>query len=115
MYQKVGKMPTITDLRADFIPLHEAAALLGITKEKMSVITRASRFKDCFEIFHGEVLYGSSENACCKEFKESGWGQADHSCDSSSDTQGIKELFQAGGKVGYDGQESGNGCDTAEV
>lgn len=21
-----------------------------------------------------------------KEFKESGWGQADHSCDSSSDT-----------------------------
>ena len=50
MYQKVGKMPTITDLQADFIPLHEAAALLGITKEKMSVITRASRFKDCFEI-----------------------------------------------------------------
>ena len=49
-YQKVGKMPTITDLQADFIPLHEAAALLGITKEKMSVITRASRFKDCFEI-----------------------------------------------------------------
>lgn len=45
MYQKVGKMPTITDLQADFIPLHEAAALLGITKEKMSVITRASRFK----------------------------------------------------------------------
>ena len=35
---------------------------------------------------HGEVLYGSSENAGCKEFKESGWGQADHSCDSSSDT-----------------------------
>lgn len=50
MYQKVGKMPTITDLQADFIPLHEAAALLGITKEKMSVITRASRFKDGFEI-----------------------------------------------------------------
>ena len=50
MYQKVGKMPMITDLQADFIPLHEAAALLGITKEKMSVITRASRFKDCFEI-----------------------------------------------------------------
>lgn len=50
MYQKVGKMPTITDLQADFITLHEAAALLGITKEKMSVITRASRFKDCFEI-----------------------------------------------------------------
>lgn len=50
MYQKVGKMPTITDLQTEFIPLHEAAALLGITKEKMSVITRASRFKDCFEI-----------------------------------------------------------------
>ena len=50
MYQKVGKMPTIMDLQADFIPLHEAAALLGITKEKMSVITRASRFKDFFEI-----------------------------------------------------------------
>ena len=50
MYQKVGRMPTITDLQADFIPLHEAAALIGITKEKMSVITRASRFKDCFEI-----------------------------------------------------------------
>lgn len=33
-----------------------------------------------------KVLYGSSENAGCKEFKESGWGQADHSCDSSSDT-----------------------------
>ena len=40
----------ITDLQTDFIPLHEATALLGITKEKMSVITRASRFKDCFEI-----------------------------------------------------------------
>ena len=36
MYQKVDKMPTITEL-------------LGITKEKLSVITRASRFKDIFE------------------------------------------------------------------
>ena len=50
MYQKVDKMPTITDLEADYIPLHDAAELLGITKEKLSVITRASRFKDIFEI-----------------------------------------------------------------
>ena len=27
----------------------------------------------------------------------------------------LRSCFQAGGKVGYDGQESGNGCDTAEV
>ena len=50
MYQKVDKMPTITDLKADYIPLQDAADLLGITKEKLSVITRASRFKDMFEI-----------------------------------------------------------------
>ena len=50
MYQKVDKMPTITDLEADYIPLQDAAELLGITKEKLSVITRASRFKDIFEI-----------------------------------------------------------------
>ena len=50
MYQKVDKMPTITDLKADYIPLQDAADLLGITKEKLSVITRASRFKDIFEI-----------------------------------------------------------------
>ena len=50
MYQKVDKMPTITDLEADYIPLQDAADLLGITKEKLSVITRASRFKDIFEI-----------------------------------------------------------------
>ena len=43
-------MPTLTDLEADFIPLQEAADLLGITKEKLSVITRASRYKDIFEI-----------------------------------------------------------------
>ena len=49
MYQKVDKMPTITDLEADYIPLQDAAELLGITKEKLSVITRASRFKDIFE------------------------------------------------------------------
>lgn len=50
MYQKADRMPTLTDLEADFIPLQEAARLLGITKEKLSVITRASRYKDIFEI-----------------------------------------------------------------
>ena len=50
MYQKVDKLPTITDLEADYIRLSEAAELLGITKEKLSMITRASRFKDCFEV-----------------------------------------------------------------
>ena len=50
MYQKVGKMPTIGDLEKDYIRLQDAADLLGITKEKMSVITRASRFKEYFEI-----------------------------------------------------------------
>ncbi|MDY5845581.1 MAG: helix-turn-helix domain-containing protein, partial [Bariatricus sp.] len=50
MYQKADRMPTLTDLEADFIPLQEAADLLGITKEKLSVITRASRYKDIFEI-----------------------------------------------------------------
>ena len=38
-----------TDLEADYIPLQDAAELLGITREKLSVITRASRFKDIFE------------------------------------------------------------------
>lgn len=50
MYQMVDKMPTIMDLEADYIPLQEAAQLLGITREKLSVITRASRYKDIFEI-----------------------------------------------------------------
>ena len=50
MYQKADRMPTLTDLEADFIPLQEAAGLLGITKEKLSVITRASRYKDICEI-----------------------------------------------------------------
>ena len=27
----------------------------------------------------------------------------------------MPNIMTAGGKVGYDGQESGNGCDTAEV
>lgn len=36
--------------------------------------------------FMEKYYTGSSENAGCKKFKESGWGQADHSCDSSSDT-----------------------------
>lgn len=43
-------MPTITDLEADYIPLQEASEFLGITKEKLSVITRASQYKDIFEI-----------------------------------------------------------------
>ena len=50
MYQKADRMPTLMDLEADYIPLQEAAGLLGITKEKLSVITRASRYKDIFEI-----------------------------------------------------------------
>lgn len=50
MYQKADRMPTLTDLEADLIPLQEAAGFLGITKEKLSVITRASRYKDIFEI-----------------------------------------------------------------
>lgn len=50
MYQKVGRMPTITDLEKDYIRLQDAADLLEITKEKLSVITRASRFKEYFEI-----------------------------------------------------------------
>ena len=31
MYQKVGRMPTITDLEKDYIRLQEAAALAGVT------------------------------------------------------------------------------------
>lgn len=50
MYRKADKMPSITELEADCITLQEAAALLGITREKLSVITRTSRFKDMFEI-----------------------------------------------------------------
>lgn len=50
MYQKVVTMPTITDLETDYLPLQEAAELLGITREKLSVITRASRYKEIFEI-----------------------------------------------------------------
>lgn len=50
MYQKVGKMPTLIELEKNYIRLQDAAALLGITKEKLSVITRASSFKDCFKV-----------------------------------------------------------------
>lgn len=50
MYQKAEKMPTLMDLEADYIPLQDAAELLGITREKLSVITRTSRFKEDFEI-----------------------------------------------------------------
>lgn len=50
MYQKVGKMPTITELEEKHIPLFEAAELLGITREKLSIITRASKYKEIFEI-----------------------------------------------------------------
>ena len=45
MYQKADKMPTITDLEADYIPLQDAAGLLGITKEKLSVITNRNTDK----------------------------------------------------------------------
>ena len=50
MYQKADRMPTLMDLEADYIPLQEAAELLGITREKLSVIIRTSRFKEDFEI-----------------------------------------------------------------
>jgi predicted DNA-binding transcriptional regulator AlpA len=50
MYQKVDRMPCLVDLETDYIPLQQAADLLGITKEKLSVITRASRYKSVFEI-----------------------------------------------------------------
>lgn len=50
MYQKADKIPVITDMEADYIQLQDAADLLGITKEKLSVITRKSRYKDMFEV-----------------------------------------------------------------
>lgn len=50
MYQKAEKMPTLIDLEEDYIPLQDAAELLGITREKFAAITRISRFKDDFEI-----------------------------------------------------------------
>ena len=50
LYQKVGRMPAIADLEADYIPLQNAADLLGISREKLSGITRSNRFKDIFEI-----------------------------------------------------------------
>ena len=48
-----------------------------------STYTSEQMRREILEPFYGEVLYGSSENAGCKEFKESGWGQADHSCSLS--------------------------------
>ena len=50
MYKKADKIPVITDMEADYIQLQDAADLLGITKEKLSVITRKSRYKDMFEV-----------------------------------------------------------------
>lgn len=50
MFQKKDKLPTITELEKDYIPLADAAELLEITREKLSVITRTSRFKELFEI-----------------------------------------------------------------
>ena len=50
MYQKADRMPTLMDMEADYILLQDAAELLGITREKLSAITRMSRFKTDFEI-----------------------------------------------------------------
>lgn len=49
-YEKVSKFLTLTELEEDYISLDSAAKLLGITREKLSMITRTSRFKDDFEI-----------------------------------------------------------------
>ena len=50
MYRKVLESFSLAELELDYISLCDGATLLGITKEKLSVITRASRFKDMFEI-----------------------------------------------------------------
>ncbi len=50
MYQKVDRLPTIIELQEDYIALAEAAKLLNITKEKLSSITKRSRFSSLFEI-----------------------------------------------------------------
>lgn len=49
-YEKVSKFLTLTELEEDYISLDSAAKLLGITREKLSMITRTSRYKDDFEI-----------------------------------------------------------------
>ncbi len=50
MYQKVVKLPTISDLESNYISIGDAAMLLGITREKLSHITRRSNLADLFEV-----------------------------------------------------------------
>ncbi len=50
MFQKVVNLPTITDLESNYISISDAAMLLGITREKLSHITRRSNFSNIFEI-----------------------------------------------------------------
>ena len=49
-HQKDMPLPSPTELEKDYVPLQDAAALLGITKEKMSAVTRTDRFRDMFDI-----------------------------------------------------------------
>lgn len=50
MYQKVVNLPTISNLESNYIPIADATMLLGITREKLSHITRRSNLSDLFEI-----------------------------------------------------------------
>ena len=50
VYRKAGRVPEISELEADYLLLKDAAAFLGISKEKLSSITRKSIYKDCFDV-----------------------------------------------------------------
>lgn len=49
-YRRVILLPSPTELEKDYVPLQDAAAILGITKGKMSAVTRTDRFRDMFDI-----------------------------------------------------------------
>ena len=49
MYQKVGRMPTITDLEKDYIRLQEAAALAGVTSGTITKWIQMGHFSSAGE------------------------------------------------------------------
>lgn len=49
-YQKVERIPTITELEENFIQAWDAAELLGITREKIAIVMRSKKYGNIFEI-----------------------------------------------------------------
>ncbi|MDD3137663.1 MAG: helix-turn-helix domain-containing protein [Lachnospiraceae bacterium] len=65
-YQKVAKIPTITELKEKFIQAWDAAELLGITKEKIAIVIRSKKYGDIFEI----VVFDNKKWITKKSFQQ---------------------------------------------